>query len=210
MTPAFPGDPVHPTYEALGGFLRTAARENRRLTYRTVDVGADGVRAWLSGAGSTADRIAAELADRWDGDHEVRYRGDVRSVKRWRETAPADGVTPVRKGGVYVVSGGAGGLGLLLARELAGEFGARLILAGRRAPDARIEDVLDELRALGGAASYVQADVSQEYGATAVVQAAKSEFGAVHGVFHCAGILRDDFLVNQSLFDIESVQQHVS
>ena len=55
-----------------------------------------------------------------------------------------------KTGGVYLITGGAGGLGLLFARSIARQAaGARLVLVGRGAPTAPIEERLRELEDLG-------------------------------------------------------------
>ncbi|MFD7646091.1 SDR family NAD(P)-dependent oxidoreductase [Streptomyces albidoflavus] len=187
-----------PGYQALGGFLRTLTRESPRVSHVLV-------------AGATAEQLVAETLGAAAGV-EVRHRDGVRAVRRWRrspvETAaasaapaptpvPAASVPAVRDGGVYLITGGAGGLGALVAEWLAKSAGARVVLAGRSAEDERVTRVLDRVRAAGGQACYVRADVSTAEGARSAVRASWAAFGAPHGVFHCAGVLRDGYLVHQ-------------
>ncbi|MFF3781142.1 SDR family NAD(P)-dependent oxidoreductase [Streptomyces sp. NPDC001933] len=196
-----------PAYEALAGFLRTAGRESSRLTYRTVGLPAGELAELATGSGPAADRLAAELDVRHRQDTEVRYQDGVRRARRWSAELPSvsAGSGPLRRGGVHVITGGAGGLGALVARHLAGTVAARLVLAGRSAPDERTDQLLAELRRLGGAAEYLRADVSTAEGAAAVVRAANEAYGPVNGVFHSAGVLRDDYLVKQDLARMDQV-----
>src|SRR5207253_6107 len=107
--------------------------------------------------------------------------------------------------GVYLVTGGARGLGSLFARFAASRAGARLVLSGRSEPDARVEQVIRDVRTAGGEALYIRADVSRAEEAAALVQGAKSAFGAIHGIVHGAGVIRDSFLVNKDETSLREV-----
>ncbi|GAA2614045.1 SDR family NAD(P)-dependent oxidoreductase [Streptomyces axinellae] len=173
-----------PGYQALGGFLRTLTRESPRVSHLLV-------------AGATPEQLAAEALGGADGT-EVRHRGGSRTVRRWRRHTPAPATAPaVRDSGVYLITGGAGGLGAHVARRLARMAGARVVLVGRSAEDERVARIIDQVKAAGGQACYVRADVSTAEGARTAVGAAQTAFGAPHGVFHCAGVLRDGYLVHQ-------------
>ncbi len=195
-----PGDPDagHPAYEALGALLRTAGRESPRVSHRVVTIAPGDLAELRAGPGPAAALIAAELADVSDADQEVRYSGGRREVRRWSRGAVPDGASALRDRGAYIVTGGAGGLGALVAAKLAATHGARLVLAGRRSADAGVDAVLAAVASAGGEAHYVQADVSREDGATAAVAAVRSRFGEIHGVVHCAGVLRDGYLAAQT------------
>ena len=194
-----PGDPDagHPAYEALGALLRTAGRESPRVSHRLVTISSGDLADLRAGRGPAATLIATELMDAGVGEAEVRYSGGQREVRRWSYATPK-GASALRDGGAYLVTGGAGGLGALVAAELAATHGARLVLAGRRSPHAGVEAVLAAVAGAGGDAHYVQADVSRKDGAAAAAAAVRSRFGEIHGVVHCAGVLRDGYLAVQT------------
>ncbi|WP_336817601.1 KR domain-containing protein, partial [Burkholderia gladioli] len=79
-------------------------------------------------------------------------------MRAWPETeAPS---SPWREGGVYLITGGVGGLGRLLAGRLAATVqGVKLVLAGRRAASAETDEVIGALHARaaasGGSVRYV-------------------------------------------------------
>jgi len=82
-----------------------------------------------------------------------------------------------------IVTGGASGLGLAVARRLVGA-GARVALL----------DIADDKGAaavaeLGAAASYVRTDVSDEAGVLAAVEQAHAAMGGLNVAVNCAGIL---------------------
>lgn len=95
-------------------------------------------------------------------------------------------------GKVIVVTGGAQGLGLCIARALADE-GARLALVDLN------QDKLDEAVAIleesGGSARAYIANVADESEVEALFRDIASDFGQLNGVVTNAGILRDGMLV---------------
>jgi len=77
-------------------------------------------------------------------------------------------------GQVAVVTGGSSGIGRATALAFARE-GASVVVASRG--EARGASVLDELRALGAAAEFVRADVSQSSDVEALISRTLSRFG---------------------------------
>jgi acyl transferase domain-containing protein/aryl carrier-like protein len=127
----------------------------------------------------------------------VRLAPTGRSVPRLRELPPSDGPgLPVRTGGRYLVTGGAGGLGLIVGRMLASRAeGVHLYLAGRSATaDAT---ALDAVRSLGATVHYVALDVCEQDAVASLVARIVDEAGGLDGVVHAAGIL-DDALLQRS------------
>ncbi|MEU6547782.1 amino acid adenylation domain-containing protein [Streptomyces sp. NPDC046859] len=163
------------------GLAGALAQEHRGLTARGVDLsGADPLAARL-------DALERELgaAHGPDAEPTVAWRAG-RRLGRARTALPDTGA-PVRAlppGGTYLITGGAGGLGSALARDLAGGGARELVLAGRSvtAPEA----LLAELRALGARAVHHVTDV----GDPASVDALFATLPALDGVFHAAGTVR--------------------
>jgi acyl transferase domain-containing protein len=139
----------------------------------------------------------------------VAYRGGSRWVQSYeavRLDPPAAGAVRLRERGVYLITGGVGGLGLTFAELLARDFRARLVLLGASEMPERggwdewlaahgEEDRassrirrLRELEALGAEVMAVSADVADGERMRAVVAAAFSRFGELHGVIHAAGL----------------------
>jgi len=97
----------------------------------------------------------------------------------------------LRSKGTYLISGGAGGLGLLLAGYLAERFNARLVLIGRTPLSPAKSEALQAIEERGAEVLYLQADVTKLEAIRGAVREAKDRFHALDGVFHCAGILED-------------------
>ncbi|MBF0695877.1 SDR family NAD(P)-dependent oxidoreductase [Actinomyces bowdenii] len=133
------------------------------------------------------------LSEAWlnsPGSAEVRYVNGQRLVKVVeRSSAPERSPeATLRTASTWLVSGGAGGLGRLVAKELAGRWAGRLVLLGRRPMDHGISDFCQELEDLGGQACYLSADLTDPTAVTAAVHEGVRRFGPLENVLHLAGI----------------------
>lgn len=149
---------------------------------------------------------AIQLSDQ-SSDTVVAYRGNY----RWLPTYEAMRLetveqSPVRSQGVYLITGGLGGIGLTLAEHLAQTVQARLVLVSRSSmppqdewnawlsthaeqdfTSAKIRRI-QALEAIGSQVLILKADVTDQAQMQAVVDQAQQTFGAIHGVFHVAGV----------------------
>jgi NAD(P)-dependent dehydrogenase (short-subunit alcohol dehydrogenase family) len=85
---------------------------------------------------------------------------------------------------VVIVTGGATGIGRAVAGRVVAEGGAVMIAGRRREPGER---AAAELRASGGRARFVAADVTVESDVERLVQATLNEFGQLDGALNNAG-----------------------
>ncbi|HEY0833187.1 MAG TPA: SDR family NAD(P)-dependent oxidoreductase, partial [Azospirillum sp.] len=181
----------------LSGLIKTANRESSRLFAQLVEV--DGMEGLA----------AALLADGGDaGQPHVRHAGARRQVLRWDETErPARPPAPPWKdNGVYLITGGAGGLGLLFAQAIARDTrNAAVVLCGRSAPDASRRAALDALSSAGLDVRYRVVDVTRKDQVEALVAEVVRTFGRIDGVLHCAGLLRDNFIVRKPAAEFAEV-----
>ncbi|MDO6434614.1 type I polyketide synthase [Flavitalea sp. BT771] len=123
----------------------------------------------------------------------------LRNGRRWiqehqKNTQPMVRQQEVlRKGGTYLITGGLGNLGYLLAKFLVEQYEARLVLVGRKeeqeqAAGSEWTRRLDTLRSMASVL-YYSADVSLPDKLETVVRQAEEAFGQIHGVVHAAGII---------------------
>ncbi|MGY0063723.1 SDR family NAD(P)-dependent oxidoreductase [Streptomyces sp. LZ34] len=177
-----------PENRGIGGFMRAARMENPLLVYKTVEF----TRSNLSRARMAA-ALMAEFG-RPDQDVELRHDGTRRWTRCFRPV-PAERIEASRSrfgtGGVYLVTGGPGGLAGLFARYLCREHQAKVVLVGRREADPeRLAELASWSRG-GGEAVYLRADIGDRQAVMDLVARVRSRFGPVTGVIHSAGAVRD-------------------
>ena len=142
-------------------------------------------------------------------DNVVAYRGNQRWVKLFEPIKiehPTKKAPKIRTGGVYIITGGLGGIGLTLAEHLAQNTSVCLVLIGRstfppeqdwdtwiavhdeRDTISRKIRKLQEFEQLGTKLMVVSADVANQQRMREVIKQVLDQFGAIHGVIHAAGV----------------------
>jgi NAD(P)-dependent dehydrogenase (short-subunit alcohol dehydrogenase family) len=89
-------------------------------------------------------------------------------------------------GKVVVITGGASGIGKATALAFAAE-GAKVAIVTARSVTAAAH-LVEEIEELGGEATYIQCDVTDEAQVEAMVQSVVSRFGAIDFAFNNAGV----------------------
>ncbi len=118
----------------------------------------------------------------------------------------------IKQGGVYLITGGMGGIGLVMAEHLAETAQAKLVLLSRSGLPKRemwadwikSHSVTDKtsrriqkiqaLEAAGAEVLVVDADITNREQVKRAVAQAKQRFGAINGVIHAAGVLDDNLI----------------
>ncbi len=109
-------------------------------------------------------------------------------------------ISEFKPGGVYLITGGLGGIGFTLASHLATSVQAKLLLIGRRELGDRTSQV-DQLESLGGHVRYFSADVANLADMHNVFEEAFATYGKIDGVIHTAGIVDGGLLINRKVED---------
>jgi acyl transferase domain-containing protein/pimeloyl-ACP methyl ester carboxylesterase/SAM-dependent methyltransferase len=194
------GGEANPVYAAVAGFLRTVRLEQPRLSVRTLELTGDEHRVEL-GRLLLREAGAGELPDT-----EVRYENGQRYVRRLAEVElPGQGGPAFKQKGTYLITGGLGGVGALVARHLACTCQANLVLVGRSAPEGAKAAAIRALEELGSNVLYLRADLARSEEAEALVRQVQTRFGRLDGVFHAAGVLRDSLLIHKTQQELEAV-----
>ncbi|HKX39511.1 MAG TPA: SDR family NAD(P)-dependent oxidoreductase [Burkholderiaceae bacterium] len=204
--------PLVPTKALLLGPCRVIPREFALIKTRVVDVVVPSAGSWQEQR--LLDQLSTELAAP-PAERIVAWRGAERWVQRFE---PAVLPQPARRdwlreGGVYLITGGLGGIGLELARHLAQAARVKLVLVGRTSIPARERwpalraagdamagklQQLEALEALGAELALASADVTNIDQMRDVVARTVARFGALNGVFHAAGTIADELIVMKS------------
>jgi acyl transferase domain-containing protein/thioesterase domain-containing protein len=226
------GEPLlHPAKATLLGPCKVIPRELAGFTCSSVDVPVPVGRSFRRRqAAARLDAIAAQLESEVfsaPANAVVAWRDGVRheQVFERMELSPAgsNGHSPVRERGVYLVTGGLGGVGLLVAADLAQRAHARLVLVGRSSlpersrwdawverrgkdePTSRRIRAVKKLEAAGAEVFVACADVADVDAMRRVIDETKRRFGGLDGVIHAAGVLRDGPLLAKTQQQIEEV-----
>ena len=172
-----------------------------------------------------AQQVVAELLAR-STESPVAYR----KHRRWLQTFPrlrGQGKRPsitLREGGVYLITGGLGGIGLTLAESITKSVRARLVLLGRSAghPSAEQARKIRALEEAGAEVLVIAEDVCDPKAMRRAADQIHARFGPISGIIHSAGLIDDAPLLQKDrtgaarvlapkvrgTFVLESVFQH--
>jgi polyketide synthase PksN len=193
-----PTDEIQPPYVALSGFAKTIRLENPKLVYQTVSVPA---------TKDLVDIVATEFQQTVD-EVDIRYQNQQRWVKHLselNEVFEQKNATLLKENGVYLITGGAGGLGLIFAKYFAKHFKAKLILTGRSELNAEQTAKIQLLNKIGAEVIYQKADVSKPDEVSALIAQTKSRFNQINGIIHSAGVIKDALIPKKTPAEIATV-----
>jgi acyl transferase domain-containing protein len=109
-----------------------------------------------------------------------------------------DGAALLRPQATYLITGGTGALGLLVARHF-GERGARsLALMARNEPSAEASHAIAELGKCGIKVTVLRGDVANREDVASILAHIRREMPPLRGILHAAGVLDDATLVRQT------------
>jgi acyl transferase domain-containing protein len=180
---------IEPEKALVLGLVKVVPQEMPNVSCRSIDIELlDSQRRRARIDHLAADLVAALAAPPPPSDFAVAWRGARRWVQGFEAVKlPAGLPSPLRPGGVWLITGGFGGLGLALAEHLFQTTQAKLVLTGRRS-DMPV-DRLRDLEAQGAEILAASADVCDATAMRAVLAAARERFGQpLSGVIHAAGI----------------------
>ncbi|UCH94576.1 MAG: SDR family oxidoreductase [Candidatus Aminicenantes bacterium] len=198
-----------PEKATLLGPIIVIPQEFPNVTCRSIDI-------MLPGPGSTPeqeDRLVDQLLVEFQAKSSnpmIAYRGNYRweqTFKQVRLEESAKTTPRLRQQGVYLITGGLGRIGLILAEHFARAVKAKLILTGRSALPPRqewnqwlsapgkddkikrkIRKVM-ELEELGAEVLVLKADVENLKQMQQLMNTIDETFGGLNGVVHAAGVI---------------------
>ncbi|MEJ2621459.1 MAG: SDR family NAD(P)-dependent oxidoreductase, partial [Candidatus Thiodiazotropha sp.] len=194
-------DQLYPVHASIHGLCGSLAKEYPNWKVRLVDLGDDCVLP--------IDEIISlpvdPRGDAWG------YRGQEwykQQLIRSRLSHNSDNSgTLYKNGGVYVVIGGAGGIGTAWSDYMIRAYQAKIIWIGRRATDEVIQGKLEALSKSGHTPYYIQADATDRSSLSRAYDEIKARFSCVNGVIHSAIVLLDKSLAKM---DEERFRQGLS
>jgi len=189
------GDLTRPEHATVAGIARVVPLEAPWLDVRHIDV-------------DTSDWVPAVLDELGHGKESppaVALRGGRRWVQGYEPVAVPEPSAQLRDAGVYVITGGLGGIGITLAEDLGRRVRARLTLVSRsglpprpewdahvaRGTADRVGRAISAIRRIedsGGEVHVVAADVTSAGDMRRVRDETLDRFGRVDGIVHAAGV----------------------
>jgi acyl transferase domain-containing protein len=208
--------PISLLQSPVWGLGRTIAMESNDLWGGQVDLDPADTPT------DSAAQLLRHLVDR-KGEDQTAFRDGRRRVLRLArraKTMSSPAPVSVHPDATYLITGGLGGIGLILARWLAARGARHLILAGRQAMPVREQwngiareslegariTTIRELESLGVNVQTVAADMGAEASVTELVgQCLRAGQPGLRGVFHAAGVMQYEPLGSQTARQMRDV-----
>ena len=195
-------DTANGQHAAISGLLKSATLEQALIKSRHIDL-----EHHECSDVSVADNVTAILNELLltTPDTDVAYRQKQRYTWKLKRVPLAEYTTqiaPIKQGGIYLISGGLGGIGAYVAGVLKKQYQAKIILTGRTPlPERnswtqylekndklaqRIRQYLD-IESLGGELIYQAVDAADHKGITQLVSQQEEQWGeSLSGIIHLA------------------------
>jgi len=190
-------------FGSLLGLAKTIMIENPKIKIKLVDFGEDNL-SWPPKARLLLDE---ELSS--ESTKIVAYRQEGRYVRAFKPCSFSENQKnqpkPILKdGGVYLLIGGAGGIGMKVAEMITKQVKAMLVFLGRSALSSEKRHRMEQLQAYGSKIIYIQGDVTNAEHMEKLIKIIKARHGNINGVIQTGGILEDKLLISK---DWESFQR---
>ena len=189
-----------PAIGALKGLIRVLAYEHPDLRATLID---------FDTANDAVEKLVTELGSAGSDDL-IAWREKRRYVERLTRASLDRGLEArerkpiVRPDGSYIVTGGLGGLGMVVAGWLVDRGAGRIVLNGRSRPSEELQRRLADL-ASRAEIIVVSGDISAEGVAQRLVTAAEDTGLPLRGVIHSAAVIDDSLVTTLNEESLERV-----
>ncbi|MDZ5608982.1 SDR family NAD(P)-dependent oxidoreductase [Bacillus pseudomycoides] len=211
---------LQPHQAAIAGVCLTIPQEYKNIKCKNIDLCLEekeyDTEEWPS-------FISYELV-KDDSQAVVAYRGKSRWIRGTKKVSKSNNISTssmLKKKGVYIITGGLGGIGLTLAAYLAKHVQARLVLISRTSVPKRelwheesIRETIQarkikkllELEKLGAELLVIEADISEEDMLQKAIARTIERFGGeINGIIHAAGIADGKMIHTRSIEDEKKI-----
>lgn len=206
---------IKPANTSFLALAKTTVSECTDFHYRCFDLDAD----------TDLELIFLDIL-RKGGSFRAAYRNNNRYVEELRKIDQQKHVamenSPIRPNGLYIITGGTGGLGLETAKNFSMLAPANICLIGRhKYPEreewteylkkdidkkaCRLISYIQEIEKNGSRILLRYADTGNYDQMQVVIDDLKRQFENINGIVHCAGIAGDGFLFRKSMDQFNAV-----
>jgi len=188
-------------YSAVGALIKTIKLEKPNFNFRCVELSESSIndKSYLK-------LLKNELLDKLKPQI-VKYKSGQRYVEKLERANISASRDVLNYSGLYVITGGLGGIGLILTKYLLTKKDISLLLIGHSKLSRKRNKILNELKNINKNVKYVQADVSKYDELKRALDIGKNTFGEINGVIHCAGIIKDNFMLKKTGSEFKKVIQ---
>lgn len=212
---------ITPQKATVIGAVRVIPREYSNINCRSVDI------VLPSSASRGEERLINQLCQEIRAkveDKVIAYRGNYRWIQSFEPVSlQKTPHIPFQQKGVYLITGGMGGIGLVFAEYLAKTVQAKLVLTTRASfpqrnqweewlnkhyeddPTCQKIEKIKHLESLGAEVLVITADVANENQMKNAIALSQNQFGQINGVIHCAGIPSGGVIQLKTKETVESV-----
>jgi acyl transferase domain-containing protein/cation diffusion facilitator CzcD-associated flavoprotein CzcO/acyl carrier protein/SAM-dependent methyltransferase len=179
---------IQPAHAGIVGLVGSLAKEYAHWNLRLLDVDileAVSAKECLSLPWEKQGNVLAFRQGEWFTQGLARL--DVLDVLD-------DSPSTYKQNGVYVVIGGAGGIGEVWSRFMIEKYQAKIIWIGRRKINSDINKKIGLLAELGPAPVYISADATKKEALEQALSNILENYHSVEGVVHSAIVLQDQSL----------------
>ncbi|WP_151732794.1 type I polyketide synthase [Paenibacillus tengchongensis] len=191
---------LHPQHAPLFSIGKVVQSEYPNLICKCMDID----------SGTSPADLACELLE-IENNYLTAFREGTRFVEELCNL-PHDGwlthPAPRIQDGVFIITGGTGGIGIELAKSLASEGNVKVILVSRTSlqnKNPAISNSLKQMEKLGAEVTHYTADVANFDEMDFVFSDVRARFGRINGIIHCAGVPGVGYLFRKNTANFHEV-----
>ena len=191
---------TQPHYAGVSGLLKTLHLENPNFSYKTIEFHEND---------RFLHHFSYELQEEISGIEVLYNTEGKRLVKHNEEFIPDRPQSAnndyLQENNVYLITGGLGGLGLKIAEHLVKKRKINLILVGRSEISTENAEKFRQLQKSNSTIQYMKADISKRQETIELIQSIRDQYPKINGLFHCAGVIRDSYVLRKKSSEINAV-----
>ncbi len=201
---------IKPENSMIFGLSKSIIWENPGYRFKCIDID-----------GSTdVDEVLNEILH--GKDYLAVYRNHKRYVQKIKKASLENNDLRLKSDGVYVVTGGMGGIGLEIIKTICEIKNVNLAILGRtklpekkdyrkilkQSKDLKLKNIvqaLNELDDIDAMFKYYPIDICDENRMQKLFNDLRDKYGRINGIIHCAGVTDGNILKNESEKTIKKV-----